>query len=246
MSADLQGRVAVVTGGANGIGAAIAAGLRECGAQVVVGDRSEPATKLDEVNYLSLDVTSEGSWSAFQDKTVRECKSVDILVNNAGCGVRKDLFETTTQEWDLIFRTNLWAPWFAMKLFSELLTKSSSGAVINIGSIYGRRPPPEAPSPPVSPAYQASKAGLSMLMRSAAHEFARRQIRVNTVLPGVFKTDLIKDLTEDQLRPRISGASLGRAGELHEVSDVVCFLASDEASFIHGAEIAVDGGFLAG
>ncbi|MCF6473931.1 SDR family oxidoreductase [Nonomuraea sp. MG754425] len=244
---ELDGLVAVVTGGASGLGAAIVDGLASRGARVVYGDlraREESETPAG-ARFHPLDVRDQRSWQDLAAEVRATYGRLDVLVNNAGVSARADLLTTTDDDWDRILRTNLWAPWTGIRTFVEELTASPRASVVNIGSIYGQIPPPPPPALPSSVAYQVSKAGLHMLTRTAAVELAPRGIRVNSVLPGVFVTPLLQDLPEEHLRPRVERAPMARPGDPADVAAAVCYLASPEASFVTGVLLPVDGGYTA-
>ncbi|MEV0824511.1 SDR family NAD(P)-dependent oxidoreductase [Nonomuraea rubra] len=261
---ELDGLVAVVTGGASGLGAAIVDGLASRGANVVYGDlrdradtggrdradaggrdRGESGRSPGPTCFHPLDVRDPHSWQDLATKVRTTYGRLDLLVNNAGVSTRADLLSTTDDDWDRILRTNLWAPWAGIRTFIEDLTTSPRASVVNIGSIYGHLPPPPPPAPPSSVAYQVSKAGLHMLTKTAAVELAPRGIRVNAVLPGVFVTPLLQDLPAEQLRPRIERAPMARPGDPADVAAAVCYLASPQASFVTGVLLPVDGGYTA-
>ncbi|MEV0617313.1 SDR family oxidoreductase [Nonomuraea sp. NPDC050404] len=241
----LDGLVAVVTGGASGLGAAIVDGLAAAGAHVVYGDLRDREHNPANTLYHPLDVRDRDSWDDLAAKVRATHGRLDILVNNAGVSTRKDLLDTTDDDWDRILRTNLWAPWTGIRTFIADLTASRNAAVVNIGSIYGQIPPPPPPAAPSSVAYQVSKAGLHMLTRTAAVELAPRGIRVNSVLPGVFVTPLLQTLSDEQLRPRVERAPMGRPGDPADVAAAVCYLAAPAASFVTGVLLPVDGGYTA-
>ncbi|MGW0801993.1 SDR family NAD(P)-dependent oxidoreductase [Nonomuraea sp. NPDC002799] len=243
---ELDGLVAVVTGGAAGLGAAIVDALHAEGAQVVYGDLHDRQDKpWSGPVYQRLDVRDRDSWDLLADTVRTTYGRLDILVNNAGVSVRKDLLDTDDADWDRVLRTNLWAPWTGIRTFVGELTASPHASVVNIGSIYGHLPPPPPPAPPSTVAYQVSKAGLHMLTKTAAVELADRGIRVNCVLPGVFITPLLQQLSDEQLRPRIQRAPMGRAGDPADVAVAVTYLASPKASFVTGVLLPVDGGYTA-
>lgn len=248
---ELAERVAVVTGGARGLGAAVVDRLHTAGAHVVYGDIVERAdhswpTGPRQPRYEHLDVRDRASWDHLATQVRATYGRLDILVNNAGTSARRGFLETSDEDWDRVVRTNLWAPWTGIRTFVSDLAASRHASVVNVGSIYGSATPPGPPAPPSSIAYQVSKAGLHTLTKSAAVELAGRGIRVNAVLPGVFLTGLLQDLTDEQLQQRVRPTPMGRPGELEELADAVAYLASDRASYVTGVLLPVDGGYLAG
>lgn len=236
-------KVVAVTGGGSGLGAAIANTFAAHGATVVCGDIHYTGAAGSKL-FLDLDVTDSVSWEEFASSIESRFGPASVLVNNAGVSTRTDLLRTSDEGWDQIMRTNLWAPWKGIKVFSEQLQRTA-GTVINVGSIYGETVPPINGEMPASVAYQVSKAGLHRLTKVAAVELASLGIRVNAVMPGVFRTPLLDDLPEAEARLRIDSAPMNRAGHVQELADAVAFLASNESSFMTGALIPVDGGYLA-
>lgn len=236
-------RVVAVTGAGSGLGAAIADAFAAQGATVVCGDIRYNREQ-DRKHCLELDVTDSASWEEFSSTIEGRFGAISVLVNNAGVSARSNVLGTSDEGWDRIMRTNLWAPWKGMKVFSSQLHQTR-GTIVNVGSIYGETVPPVNGEFPASVAYQVSKAGLHRLTKVAAVELASMGIRVNAVLPGVFKTSMLGDLPESEARLRIAGAPMDRAGQVRELADAVAFLAGHQSSFVTGALIPVDGGYLA-
>jgi NAD(P)-dependent dehydrogenase (short-subunit alcohol dehydrogenase family) len=242
---DLTGRLAVVTGAARGIGAALADRLAHLGASVVRADVDHDPGADRDGTRPHLDVGDGDSWDRLRDHVRSRFGPPHVLVNNAGVSARTDLVGTTDDEFNRILAVNAFGTWRGIRTFADDLQRTR-GAVVNVGSIYGATTPPAGPGTvPSSVAYQMSKAAVHQLTKVAAVELADRGIRVNAVLPGVFRTALLADLPPDALDARVAGAPLGRAGETEELARVVAFLAGDEASFVTGALIPVDGGYLA-
>ena len=247
---DIAGRVAVVIGGTSGLGRTIALGLADAGVHTVATGRRtdlvETVTKEIEAKGVrticaTSDVHSRASLEALRDQVVAELGSVDILVYAAGRTFRKPTAEVTDEEWTSLFDTNLTGGLRAAQVFYEPLKKSGRGRIVNIASLSSY-----AAFHEVS-AYGASKAALLSLTKNLGCEWARDGIRTNAIVPGVFVTDLNRELLMGTNRGRelLTRTPLGRFGEAPELVGAVLFLASDAASFITGAAIPVDGGFLA-
>ncbi|WP_031469526.1 SDR family NAD(P)-dependent oxidoreductase [Sciscionella sediminilitoris] len=242
---ELRNRIAVVTGAGRGIGAALAEHLARLGATVVCADIGYPAGTDEDRNHLPLDVRDGASWDRLCESVHDRFGPIHVLLNNAGISARTDLLGTRDADFRDVFAVNAFGAWRGIKTFAGDLERTR-GSVVNIGSIYGTTTPPSGPGTvPSSIAYQLSKAAVHQLTKVAAVELAPRGIRVNAVLPGVFRTALLDDLPAEALRARIEGAPLGRAGEVGELAAAVGFLASDQASFVTGALLPVDGGYLA-
>ncbi|GAA0560422.1 MULTISPECIES: SDR family NAD(P)-dependent oxidoreductase [Streptomyces] len=238
----LQNKVAVVTGAAGGLGAAVADHLGSAGARVIRADRS--FSDDDWPDRVALDVADAASWDRFAARVREQAGRLDILVNNAGISMRTDVVGTADEDFARVMRVNVWGVWRGIKTFADDLT-ATGGCVVNVGSIYGVTTAPVSDVSPSSVAYQASKAAVHQVTKVAAVELAPRGVRVNAVLPGVFRTGLLADLPPDELQVRVGGAPLGRPGDTAELGPVVALLAGPGASFITGALIPVDGGYLA-
>jgi NAD(P)-dependent dehydrogenase (short-subunit alcohol dehydrogenase family) len=243
----LKGKVALISGGARGQGAAETKLFVNEGARVVIGDvlDGEARNLADEVNRhagsrvalpLHLDVTRAADWRTAVDACEREFGGLDILVNNAGILNVKGIADTSEEEWDAIINVNQKGVWLGMKIAAPAMKKRGGGSIVNISSIYGLI------GSGGSAAYHASKGAVRLLTKTAAVEYAADKIRVNSVHPGVIKTPMV-DIFDDKELDAISAlAPMKRAARPEEVGYVVLFLATDEASFVTGSEYVVDGG----
>jgi NAD(P)-dependent dehydrogenase (short-subunit alcohol dehydrogenase family) len=243
----LKDKVAIVTGGASGMGAATARIFAREGAKVVVADMLEAEGRAvvetigSAARFQRLDVTKESDWEAALSGTLSAFGKVDILINNAGIsGSDPDLL--SMQVWDRVIDINQRGVFLGLKTVIPQMRKAKSGAIVNISSISGL-----VGQTMVHMAYNASKAAVHLMTKSAAVQFAKEGIRVNSVHPGVMPAMRTSKLTAD---PAIRAAMLktipmGRVGTVDEVANANLFLASDEASYITGTELVVDGGFLA-
>lgn len=246
----VQGRVVFISGAASGMGRAHARVLAGEGAQVVITDRNEPALEAvrDEllasgaqVSALALDVTSEAAWQRAMDAAVAQYGRVDVLVNNAGVALGKTVQETTVQEWDHVMAVNARGVFLGCRTVVPAMVRAGRGSIINVSSVYG------IVGGALAGAYCASKGAVRLLTKAAAVDFAPLHIRVNSVHPGIVRTDMTDGLFQDTevLKRFLAQQLQRRAAEPEEVSNVVLFLASDESSFVTGAEMVVDGGWLA-
>ena len=241
---ELTGRVAIVTGASRGIGRAIALRLAAAGARVVAGaraDHAQPvAREIEAVGgaavAVTLDVTEAESIAAMTRTALDRFERIDVLVNNAGIVRDKLLLRMKPEEWDAVIATNLTAAFACCRAVLRPMVKQRSGRIVNVGSVVGRTGNPGQAN------YAASKAGLEGFTRSLALEVAARGITANVVAPGMIETDMTAALDErarQALRGRIPAGRLGTPGD---VAGAVCFLASDEASYITGQVVSVNGG----
>ena len=246
----LKGKVALISGGARGQGAAETKLFVNEGARVVIGDvlDAEGRKLADEVNRqagsrvalsVHLDVTRAADWRAAVDACEREFGGLDILVNNAGILNTKGISDTSEEEWDAIINVNQKGVWLGTKIAVPAMKKRGSGSIINISSIYGLI------GSGGSAAYHASKGAVRLLTKTAAVEYAPDNIRVNSVHPGVIKTPMVDIFADKELDAIAALAPMKRAARPEEVGYVVLFLATNEASFVTGAEYVVDGGYTA-
>lgn len=240
---DIVGRRAVVVGGTSGLGRAIALGLHEVGARVVAtGRRRDPdlASQLGTPE-TTCDVGDRASIETFRDEVVQALGGVDILVNCAGRTFRKPTAQVGDEEWTSLMDTNVTGMLRCCQTFYEPLKQSGKGRIVNIASLSSFVAFHEVA------AYGASKAAVMALTQTLGTEWAKDGIRTNALVPGVFVTDLNRELLNGTPRGQelLMRTPLGRFGQAGELVPAALFLCSDAVSFITGTSIAVDGGFLA-
>ncbi|MCB0943192.1 MAG: glucose 1-dehydrogenase [Mycobacterium sp.] len=232
-------KVAIITGGAQGMGAADVRLLVAEGAKVVIGDILDEkgaalAAELGAAaRYVHLDVSDEEQWQAAVDTAVKEFGKVNVLVNNAGIVQVGPLKSLDVEKWNRVLAVNLTGAMLGIKAVLGPMKEAGGGSIINVSSIEGMRGASWVHS------YVASKWGLRGLTKSAALELASDNIRVNSLHPGFIRTPMTKHFPDDMV-----SAPLGRPGQPEEVATFVLFLASDESSFSTGSEYVVDGGLI--
>lgn len=252
----VENKVAVVTGGASGIGRAISLQLAKEGATVAVTDVSdEEGRKVVEAieefegtaKYWHVDTSDEDNVSSVFPDISREFGSIDILVNNAGiAGINKPTHEISKEEWDKVIDVNVNGVFLCTKHTIPIMKNAGGGSIINISSIYGLVGASDLPP------YHASKGAVRLMVKNDALLYAKDNIRINSIHPGFIWTPLVKDLAEDspeqieKFREKLANRHpLGQVGEPEDVAYGVVYLASDESKFVTGSELVIDGGYTA-
>ena len=247
----LSGRVTVITGAAQGIGAACAERFAQEGAPVALWDvddarGAEQARRLADTGaqalYVHCDVSRADQVHAALDATLAAFGRVDVLVNNAGIFKAADFLDITEADWDAVIGVNLKGAFLVGQACARAMAAQGRGAIVNMSSVNGLMAIPSIAS------YNASKGGINQLTRAMALALADRGVRVNAVAPGTIATELAAQavLTSEEAKQRILGRTpLRRLGEPREIADVVAFLASDAASYLTGQVVYADGGRLA-
>jgi NAD(P)-dependent dehydrogenase (short-subunit alcohol dehydrogenase family) len=244
----LQGKVAIVTGGASGMGRSEATIFAREGARVLVADilekeGQEVAKSIgDAARFMKLDVTSEPDWQTLVATAEREFGKLDILVNNAGISGTYTADLASTEAWDRVMDINAKGTFLGMKHAVPALKRAGGGAIVNISSISGF-----AGQLGVHMAYNASKGAVRIMTKAGAVQWARDNIRVNSVHPGFMPPmrTSVGSAKPEWREKVLATVPMRREGKVEEVAHAVLFLASDEASYITGTELVVDGGFLA-
>ncbi len=244
----LDGKIAVVTGSRRGLGRGIALGLAEAGADIVSFDRNDPQETRAQVLVLGrrhmwkqvdMLTASPQDLDSLIAAVVAEWGRIDILVNNAGICPRDDLLEYPLEYWNDTLQVNLNAPWFLAQAAARQMVKQGAGKIINVTSLLSHE------GGTIVPGYTASKHGLLGLTKAMANELAGKGVNVNAITPGYMHTDLTDPLVgkpEFNLEARMPA---GRWGTAEDLQGAAVLLASDAGDYIHGVDIAVDGGWLA-
>jgi NAD(P)-dependent dehydrogenase (short-subunit alcohol dehydrogenase family) len=247
----LEKKVALITGGAQGLGKEIARRFTGEGASVIIADVNEKGMedcinefKAENINVecVKLDVTSEESWIKAIEQTVRNHKKIDILVNNAGTTIRAPFTELNVADYDRIMSLNVKGPFLGVKHVIPVMQKNGGGAIINMSSICGLIGHKFS-----GESYIVSKGAVTLLTKTVAVKYAKYNIRCNSIHPSTVDTPLSKELFKDpeKKKERVDEIPLGRLCSVLDVANAALFLASDEASFINGAALPVDGGLTA-
>ncbi|KDE20031.1 3-beta hydroxysteroid dehydrogenase [Acetobacter aceti 1023] len=251
--ARVAGKVAIVSGAANGIGKATAQLLAKEGAKVVIGDlKEEDGQKAvaeiknagGEATFVKLNVTDEAEWKAAIAQTLKLYGRLDIAVNNAGIAYSGSVESTPLEEWRRVQSINLDGVFLGTQVAIEAMKKSGGGSIVNLSSIEG------LVGDPTLAAYNASKGGVRLFTKSAALHCAKSgyKIRVNSVHPGYIWTPMVAGLTKEDAVARQKLVDLHPIGHLGEPNDIaygILYLASDESKFVTGSELVIDGGYTA-
>jgi len=245
---NVKDKVILITGGAGGLGAAMANSLCRAGAVVYLLDLDEEKgrdvqEKLQrnggKAYFVKIDLTSESSWQETIDLIGKKEHKIDVLVNNAGINIRKPVEEMTIEEWSKMMLVNTGSVFLGCKYVIPVMKRQQGGSIINTSSVcglIGHKYTPEA--------YTATKGAVTLFTKSIASRYARFGIRCNSIHPSTVKTPLVEEMLKDpeKARQRIGEVPLGRLAEEDDVSNAVLYLASDEAAFINGVNLPVDGG----
>ena len=249
MAGRLAGKVALISGGARGQGEAEARLFVKEEAKVVLGDilvelgqkvASDITAQGGQVTFVKLDVIQEADWQQAVATAVRNYGKLDVLVNNAGIFRTEGVEATSLELWNQVIAVNQTGVWLGMKCAIPAMRKAGGGSIVNISSGAG------IIGSGFAAAYHGTKGAVRILTKTAAVEYAKENIRINSVHPGVVDTEMIRGtLNQEGMQGAIRAHPLGRMGTAEDISYAVLYLASDEASYVTGAELVIDGGYTA-
>lgn len=248
MAGRLDGKVALVSGGASGIGAAHARIFAAEGAKLVAGDLQEDKGRavVEAVNrdggeavFVHLDVARQADWERAVGEAVSRFGKLTTLINNAGIYWPRGTEEETLEGWNTMISVNQTGVWLGMKAAVPAMREAGGGAIVNISSLYGLI------GSPGSITYHATKGAVRLMTKSAALEYVKAGIRVNSIHPGQIDTPILSGLTPDQNEQIRAATPMGRLGRPEEIAYGSLYLCSDEAAYTTGAELVIDGGWFA-
>jgi 2,5-dichloro-2,5-cyclohexadiene-1,4-diol dehydrogenase 2 len=248
MAGRLDGKVALVSGGASGIGAAHVRVFAAEGAKVIAGDLQEDKGRavVETVNkngaeavFVGLDVARQEDWSRAVEEAVSRFGKLTTLINNAGIYWPRGTEEETLEGWNTMIAVNQTGVWLGMKAAVAAMREAGGGAIVNISSLYGLI------GSPGSISYHATKGAVRLMTKSAALEYVKQGIRVNSIHPGQIDTPILSGLTPEQNEQIKAATPMGRLGRPEEIAYGSLYLCSDEAAYTTGAELVIDGGWFA-
>lgn len=235
----LQGKVAIVTGAGRGIGRAIAETFHREGATVIATSQSPHDDFPAGIAFRRQDVAEEAGWDALVADVLAEHGRIDVLVNNAGIIAYETLDELTHENWDRVVAVNQTGVWLGMRSVLPSMLEQAAGSIINVSSIWGNAAVAGAH------AYHATKGAVRNMSKNAAITYATKGVRINSLHPGFITTPLTESQAPEINEYVVSMTPMGRAGTPEEIAAGALFLASDESTFMTGAELVIDGGYLA-
>ncbi len=249
MAGRLAGKVALISGGARGQGEAEGRLFAQEGAKVVLGDilvelgqkvAADITAQGGQATFVKLDVTQEADWRQAVDTAAKNYGKLDILINNAGIFRTEGVEATSLELWNQVIAVNQTGVWLGMKYAVPAMRQAGGGSIVNISSGAG------IIGSGFAAAYHGTKGAVRILTKTAAVEYAKENIRINSVHPGVVDTEMIRGtLNQEGMQGTIRAHPLGRMGTAEDIAYAVLYLASDEASYVTGAELVIDGGYTA-